>query len=122
MMIAKGHLNLLILGGTDWGLNGYGWISYDLVNSSAVNFYGVAVGYVMDTATDNYILGDINGDDIINNSDALLVLKHSSKLITLTDRQWALADVNGDAVVDSTDANLILQVASKSIDNFPIYE
>lgn len=35
--------------GTDWGLSGYGWISYNLVNNTTVNHHGAACGYVLNT-------------------------------------------------------------------------
>lgn len=34
--------------GTGWGLDGHGWISYDLMNDIRVNNFGAAVGFVMD--------------------------------------------------------------------------
>lgn len=54
-------------------------------------------------------LGDINADDSINASDALLVLQHSVSLITLTQEREERADVNADGLVNASDALLILQ-------------
>jgi hypothetical protein len=35
--------------GTGWGLGGYGWISYELMNDIRVSHHGVMVGFVMDS-------------------------------------------------------------------------
>ena len=53
--------------------------------------------------------GDVNGDSLINSSDARLVLQHTVELITLSDEQIAAADVDNNGVVNSSDARWILQ-------------
>ncbi|MBP9989386.1 MAG: leucine-rich repeat protein, partial [Ruminococcus sp.] len=55
--------------------------------------------------------GDVNSDGKINSSDALLVLQHTVKNITLTETQQKLADVNKDTFVNSNDALWILEYA-----------
>ena len=55
--------------------------------------------------------GDINGDTLINSLDALLILQHTVKRITLTEKQQKLADVNKDTLVNSNDALWILEYA-----------
>jgi hypothetical protein len=50
--------------GTAWGLGGYGWISYDLMNDTRVNFHGVMVGFVMENPIvyeDPYTYSVFNG-------------------------------------------------------------
>ena len=64
--------------------------------------------------------GDVNGDEAINASDALLALQHSVKLITLEGDQAAAADVSGDGSINASDALLILQYSVKLIDVFPV--
>lgn len=108
--------------GTDWGLSGYGWISYDLLNNASVNYYGTAVGYVMGPATDDYFLGDVDQNGVVESGDSLLILQHTTKVITLSDRQFALADVDGNSVVDATDANAVLNYVVKNIDHMPLYD
>ena len=51
--------------GTNWGLDGYGWISYDMLNTAGVNSYEIATGFVMDPCDSiftqdffNYIIHD----------------------------------------------------------------
>ena len=53
-------------------------------------------------------LGDVNGDGYIDAADALLCLRASVGLITLTPEQEAAADVNHDGLIDADDAILFL--------------
>lgn len=62
-------------------------------------------------------LGDVDGDTIVNSSDALLILQHSTGLITLSEAQLVKADVDADSVVNSSDSLLILQY-STGLKNF----
>lgn len=64
--------------------------------------------------------GDVNMDNAVNASDALLVLKHASKLTILDKEQIALANVNEDSSVNASDALLILKFAAQLIDKLPI--
>ena len=56
--------------------------------------------------------GDLNGDNKINSTDALLVLKASVGEISLTKDQKSVADVNKDGKINSADALMILQFAT----------
>ena len=66
-----------------------------------------------------YTLGDVNGDQIVNASDALLVLKFSAKLETPTDIQKLAANVTvisaGDDIINASDALMILKYSAKLI-------
>lgn len=64
-------------------------------------------------------IGNVDGDEQINSTDARLVLQYAVRKIDETALNKAAADVNGDGYVDSTDARLILQVAVRKIDKFP---
>ena len=55
------------------------------------------------------VKGDVNSDEKVNSSDALLVLQHSVQLITLTAEQVKAADMNSDSNINSLDALMILQ-------------
>ena len=58
------------------------------------------------------LLGDVNGDGIINADDAMMVFLYLSGMITLTAQQRIAADVNQDGVIDMIDANMILAIAA----------
>ena len=62
-------------------------------------------------------LGDVNGDALIDATDANVILRYVARLTTNVND--AVADVNGDGVVDATDANMILRFIAKLIDSFP---
>lgn len=53
--------------------------------------------------------GDVNGDGVVNASDAILVLRYALNVLGLTTTQLAAADCNGDGVVDSQDALIIMR-------------
>ena len=63
--------------------------------------------------------GDVDGDNDVTVTDALMVLQHSVSKITLSDAAVKNADVDGDESITVTDALLILQYAVKQIDSFP---
>ncbi|MCL2083114.1 MAG: C1 family peptidase [Oscillospiraceae bacterium] len=46
----KGAFKFINSWGTNWGLGGYGWASYEILSKS--NVYGAEVGYVMDDITE----------------------------------------------------------------------
>lgn len=109
--------------GTSWGEGGYGWISYDLIQNISVNIYGTAVGYVLnDRTSDNYVMGDLDGDGKVTAADSRLALRFSAKLETPTATQYALADVDGDSQVTAADSRSILQFSARTITKFPLYE
>lgn len=60
-------------------------------------------------------MGDVNGDGYIDAADALLCLRASVGLITLTPEQEAAADVNHDGLIDAGDAILILRYDARLI-------
>ncbi len=64
--------------------------------------------------------GDVTGDGVVNSGDAIEVLRHDAKAVTLTNAQLAAANVDGNDRIDSNDSILILQYDAKAIDKFPI--
>ena len=60
-------------------------------------------------------LGDVNGAGYIDAAAALLCLRASVGLITLTPEQEAAADVNHDGLIDAGDAILILRYDARLI-------
>lgn len=58
-------------------------------------------------------LGDINGDNNVNASDARLALRFSAKLDIPTETQFKAADVNNDGKLNASNARTILRVSAK---------
>lgn len=89
-------------------------------NNSAGLEYAKNNGFnyvIMDEATIDYLLGDVNYDGTVNSSDASLVLAEYGHIqtggkLTFTETQKKAADVNGDSKTDSTDASKILEYYS----------
>lgn len=65
-----------------------------------------------------YTLGDVDGLNGIDSTDALMVLQHIVGIHTLTGTQLLAADVDGVDGVTSTDALMILQYIVGSIKSF----
>lgn len=57
--------------------------------------------------TQNVLLGDVNGDGIVDAGDAVIISRYDAGLITLTADQLKVGDVNGDGTVDAGDAVII---------------
>ncbi len=65
-------------------------------------------------------IGDVNGDNAVDSTDARLILQYYAKMIPADGLDLAAADVDGDGAVDSTDARLVLQYYAKMITVFPV--
>ena len=65
-----------------------------------------------------YLYGDTNGDEKVNTADAVVVLKHSAEMLTLTDERFIQADVNFDGKVNTGDAVVILKYCVGMISAF----
>ncbi|SHJ92524.1 SpoIID/LytB domain protein [Anaerobranca californiensis DSM 14826] len=78
-------------------------------------------GNFKDSITVNvYKYGDVNGDGVVNVSDAIIILKYIVGDHPKSDLLYAAGDVNGDGRIDVSDAILILQRTVGSIDKFPV--
>lgn len=108
--------------GTDWGLDGYGWISYTLAVSSTVNMVGTFGYYLNAVAQDNYKLGDIDENGTVTVSDAQAILSYSVGSTTPTARQFVLSDVDGDGSVTVSDSRHVLRYATALISQMPLYD
>ena len=92
----------------------YNGIIYGYENSTAQS-YAEKYGYKFESLGEYVaaILGDTDGDGVINSSDASNVLTAYALIATggdspFTDEQMKAADVNNDGAVDSSDASSIL--------------
>ncbi len=66
----------------------------------------------------NLIKGDVDRNNKINSTDALMVLQHSTSLIKLGKNQVTCANVENDDVINSTDALKILLYSTGKIEKF----
>lgn len=93
-----------------------------LESSTANNFRPVALftfEYAKADTKPDVTYGDVNGDGIINSTDAAIVYRSVNGRYTLTDSQKLSADVNGDGAVNSTDAALIYRYTNGKMSKFP---
>ncbi len=60
---------------------------------------------------EEYEMGDVNMDGVIDSTDALLLLRHALEIIVLDEDAAALADMNGDEIIDTVDALIVLRIA-----------
>ncbi len=65
-------------------------------------------------------LGDVDANGIVNATDALLVLKATVNIITLSDEATVAADVDGNKILSAVDALNILKFTVNKIQKFPI--
>ncbi len=83
----------------------------DISSSQADIDSAVEALYAALEAAPNPSLGDVNGDGIIDPSDALLILRHSLDLYELPAEAYASADYNQDGAVNSDDALMVFRIA-----------
>ncbi len=67
--------------------------------------------YVM-VADKGAMMGDLNGDGIVNIADATVAFRASNGRIVLTSEQKAVADVNKDGIVNIADATMLFRFAN----------
>ena len=99
--------------------NGKGWVNTNdpstIISGSGkyAAFTNDGMNTYVQFATSLNKKGDINGDSVIDGTDATLALKEYASLgqgiSTLTAAQTAAADVNGSGNVDGSDATMILR-------------
>lgn len=80
-------------------------------NGSAEEPYSV----IVQEAVDDSSLGDVDGNGIITNIDALMLLQHINDKIILTSEQFARADINGDEQLSAVEALRILMYVSGKV-------
>ena len=66
-----------------------------------------------------YMLGDVNGNGIVDPNDATLIARYCADLDQLTEIQKLAADVNGNGVIDPNDATLIARYCT-GLEDLPL--
>lgn len=74
---------------------------------------------ILQASAAGVVYGDVDGKEGITAGDALVVLQHSVRLITMDDALQVAGDVNADGKIDAADALLILQYSVHLISEFP---
>lgn len=68
------------------------------------------LNYIIDDEeTDGYVVGDINGDGVVDAKDLQLIQDYIMGYITLSNKEFKAADINKDGKVTSTDYMLLKQ-------------
>ncbi len=85
-----------------------GNVSYSVGGVLAMVGPPFLTGKGMRSSSPTFLLGDVDGNGLVQAADASLILQYVVGLKTLTAAQLAAADVNGDGVVSAYDASWIL--------------
>ena len=96
--------------GIEYYIEAFDGISYTY-KGSAEDPYFVTV----QLAVDDNDKGDVDGDGVITNKDALILLQGINDLYNLSAEEFARADINGDGVLNAVEALRILQYVSGKI-------
>lgn len=94
-------------------------INATLTDGSVVKA-SITVNAAAQPVQNDYILGDVNGDHNVDASDATLVLREYTALLsdgasTLTEAQRLAANADGSDSIDASDATLILRYYTISL-------
>jgi len=77
-------------------------------------------GPVIKDRADIKVLGDVNGDGIVNNSDSTLILKHISMVELLEGLYLQVADIDGDGKITVYDSMFRTSAAKKGKSSFKL--
>lgn len=97
-------------------------VSNEQYNASAASISDVTAseGSVNVVAAGSLANGDIDGDGIVDATDAMLALRAGLLRVTLSTEQFLRCDVDGSSQIDAVDAMLILRYGLARINKFPI--
>ena len=100
----------IALAGIEYYIEAFDGVSYTY-NASAEDPYTITV----QEAIDINALGDVDGDGVITNLDALLLLYTINDKYNMTAEEFARADLNGDGELWAAEALRILQYVSGAV-------
>ncbi len=83
-------------------------------------FFFLLLTFASNTTATTGMMGDVNGDGVIDVRDSVMVMRNVLGLQTLSTSQKLLADVNGDGLINVADVNLITQRTLGLINRFPV--
>ena len=63
----------------------------------------------------NYLVGDVNGDGILNISDMAMIKSHLMRVRRLEKAEQLRADINKDGIVDGTDLELVRIIIQRKL-------
>ena len=92
---------------TDGDLSKYMVNYYDVLREAEKALLGV-------------LLGDADGNGVINTLDAMLILQYYTGAATDNDIVLAACDLDGNGVINTVDAMLVLQYYTGAIEKFPV--
>ncbi len=107
-----------------------GWFDANgtLVSDSALGFYFdeswfATISYMDVTLTAKWtngptagVIGDADGNGIVEAADAVLVARHVMDLIELNEATCSLCDIDGNGIIQMSDATSVLRIALGFID------
>ncbi len=88
-----------------------GWYLCSGVGSGGKVLFGWSSGGYLQQVTEAGLLGDVNGDSLINALDALHILQYAVGKREFTPEAKLLADINGDKQINASDALQVLRLA-----------
>ena len=87
------------------GLSGYMWLSVDMPAMDDAASSGVSVQIVFDTYVPEALIGDTNGDGVVNGTDIQEIIN-----LIVEGKYDESADINKDGVVNGTDIQEIINI------------
>ena len=97
--------------------NGYTFVGWD--NDGKCITADITITALYEEIAAEIILGDANGDTVVDTRDAVVILKLAAGMTTLTEEQAKAADVNHDGIADTRDVVIILKFMAGMISELP---
>lgn len=97
-------------------------LGFDVANSEVTTTGAMPYNVAFESGqlnVGNLMLGDVQGNGVVDAGDASLVLQYVVGARTLNEVQLAAADVDGNGEIQAADASLILQFVVGAISEFP---